>query len=191
MDQSFIYADTDKFEFEHSQAYIDDKYRYWPELEQLVQQCLEINPNKRPHLNEILYATRIGLEDWERQTMPVSGLNVPPPLTWPWIQEDFAIGQDVPKHWRWYRHHRPGHDDSSSGDDEPPPRKRPRSDDESSSAASRDMSDSEGYRPSEDRTVRMRGGKRVRVSMERKMPSAGRGYMKRREYGWLKTGNRW
>jgi hypothetical protein len=96
---------------------------------------------------------RIGIENWEQPAMRVNGSNVPPELTWPFKKEDFAIGQDVPKHWRWANRKRPGHEDSSD-DDGPGPTKKPRSDAESTE------SDSEGgeeYMPEENRTVTKRG----------------------------------
>jgi hypothetical protein len=181
MDQRPINVDTDSFDFIHSPEYRRRNYRYWPELETLVKQCLKNNPNLRPQLNEILYSTRIGLENWEQNAMKVNGTDVPPEITWSFKKEDFAIGQDVPKHWRWATRKRPGHDDSSDGD-EPPRRKKPRSDAESTASESDGR---EQYRPNENRTVKKRGGKEVKVSMKKGMPSATKGPLKKREYKWM------
>ena len=83
----------------------------------MIQRCLSVNPNLRPGINEILWATRVGLEDWERANIDVSGRDVPANLTWPWKEEEFAIGSAVPKHWRWDTKKR-RRDDSDDEDDD-------------------------------------------------------------------------
>jgi len=91
-------------------------FRYWPELNTLVQRCLASDPDTRPQLNEILWATADGLKKWEQNAMNVSGPDVPAAMLWEWKKEDFAMGERVPKRWRWEDKKRPGHDDSSSED---------------------------------------------------------------------------
>ena len=77
-----------------------------------------MNPNSRPGINEILWATRVGLEDWERANIDVSGRDVPANLTWPWKEEEFAIGSAVPKHWRWDTKKRRRDDSDDDNDDD-------------------------------------------------------------------------
>ncbi|KAL5119268.1 hypothetical protein ACEQ8H_002755 [Pleosporales sp. CAS-2024a] len=115
MNQTCIDASssTGIFTFSPSTRFVKHRFRYWPELETLVRQCLLPNPDERPHLNDVLYRTRVGLADWEKSAMSVDGAHVPAPMTWGFEDDEFAMGTKVPRHWWWAK----GWDEEEDGVD--------------------------------------------------------------------------
>ncbi|KAH6121955.1 hypothetical protein HBI64_161150 [Parastagonospora nodorum] len=160
MNQEFYNLSDPKIDiFKPSATFLGRRFRYWPELEILVRTCLAADPDARPHLNEILWASADSLEKWEQTAMRVSGPDVPPDMLWEWKKEDFALDAVVPKHWHWHARKRPGHDDSSSEDDDGPlDTRRPSSNHESESDG--EFGD-ESYRPSTAEQIMERGMRHV------------------------------
>lgn len=73
----------------HSHGY-DRVYSH--ALEELVAECMAPNPNDRPSVRKLLYATRVGLQRWEKVHGAVSGADVPERYGIPWTEEEFKIG---------------------------------------------------------------------------------------------------
>lgn len=125
MEQDNVDKVTNKPVFKHSAVFKNRRRRYYPELGELVQRCVRLKPAERPHLNALLYATRMGLEDWQNANVDISGAIVDESFTWSWKEKDFTIGARVPDHWGW-RKKRPaeeavggdtdGHDDGGHDD---------------------------------------------------------------------------
>lgn len=98
LEQRSIDANRSNFSFIHADNYTRV---YSHALENLVQKCVSVNPAHRPHLNELLYETNAGLRNWQTAYGRVDGEDVDERWTWEYRKEDFRIGEDAPRHWRW------------------------------------------------------------------------------------------
>lgn len=79
-----------------------------------------MNPAHRPQLNELLYETNAGLRNWQTAYGRVDGEDVDERWTWEYRKEDFRIGEDAPRHWRWGREEvdEPGEEFDDDDDDD-------------------------------------------------------------------------
>ncbi|KAF2821498.1 hypothetical protein CC86DRAFT_105068 [Ophiobolus disseminans] len=118
MEQDGIEADTSNYTFSHPNAYTMAWKRYYPELDRLIQRYVAVNPSGRPGIDYILWATRVGLQDWERANVAVDGANVHENLTWPWAEEEFPVVEETLRHRRWATKRRRDDDDDSDGESE-------------------------------------------------------------------------
>jgi hypothetical protein len=69
--------DSFDHEVEYRQKYLDRHRVYNPQLFSLIKECLAHDANERPHINELLYDTRRGLQRWERVFMSMNGDDIP------------------------------------------------------------------------------------------------------------------
>jgi len=67
-------------------------------LETTVFQCLELQADKRPTLDRLLFMTHDGLKIWEKAYEAVDGETVPSYAEWRYLEDDLKIGDPAPEH---------------------------------------------------------------------------------------------